>query len=312
MFNASSPNLAKILASDSIEKVCGDVFRKRGHEFVEHPGIKKDELIKIIGDYEGLVVRSGTKVTKEIMEAATKLKIIGRAGTGVDNIDVKAASSKGILVVNTPGGNTISTGELALSHILALARNIPQATASLKAGRWDRALYTGTELSGKVLGVIGVGRIGREVAKWCRGFGMTTIGYDPVLSEQSARSFGIDPVSLEELLKTADFITIHTPLTKETQYLFDTKTLAMCKKGVRIVNCARGGIIDEDALLAAINSGHVEGAALDVFEVEPPVEGSLELRKHPKVVVTPHLGASTFDAQVSIETSYKIKMLIYL
>ena len=169
----------------------------------------------------------------------------------------------------------------------------------MKAGRWDRSKYTGTELAGKTLGVIGVGRIGREVAKWCRGFGMATIGYDPVLSEQSARSFGIEPVSVEELFKNSDFITIHTPLTKETEYLLDAANLAKCKQGVRIVNCARGGIIDEVALLEAIKSGQVGGASLDVFEVEPPGEASLELRMHPNVVVTPHLGASTFDAQVS-------------
>jgi D-3-phosphoglycerate dehydrogenase len=278
--------------------VCGKVFKDRGHELVEKPGIKKDDLLKVIHEFDGLVVRSGTKVTKEIIDAGVNLKIIGRAGTGVDNIDVRAATSKGILVVNTPGGNTISTGELALSHILALARNIPQATASLKAGRWDRALYTGSELSGKTLGVIGVGKIGREVAKWCRGFGMTTIGYDPVLSEQNARNFGIEPVPLEELFKTADFITIHTPLTKETQHIVNAQSLAQCKRGVRIINCARGGIIDEVALLAALQSGQVGGAALDVFEIEPPGEESLALRKHPQVVVTPHLGASTFDAQV--------------
>lgn len=296
-YSSSRINLGKILASDAIESICGQVFKARGHELVEMPGIKKDELIKIIDQYDGLVVRSGTKVTKEIIDAGTKLKIIGRAGTGVDNIDVRAATSKGILVVNTPGGNTISTGELALSHILALARNIPQATAALKDGRWERTKYTGTELSGKVLGVIGVGRIGREVAKWCRSFGMSTIGYDPVLSETSARSFGITPVSVEELLTTSDFITIHTPLTKETQYLIDAAALAKCKKGVRIINCARGGIVHESDLLAAVKSGHVAGASLDTFEVEPPDASSLELRMHPNVIVTPHLGASTVDAQ---------------
>ena len=264
---------------------------------VEKPGIKKDELIKIIGEYDGLVVRSGTKVTKEIIDAGSKLKIIGRAGTGVDNIDVRAATAKGILVVNTPGGNTISTGELALSHILALARNIPQATASLKAGKWERSKYTGTELAGKTLGIIGVGRIGREVANWCRGFGMATIGYDPVMSEQSARGYGIDPVPLDELFAKSDFITIHTPLTKDTQYIINKASLDKCKKGVRIVNCARGGIVHEDDLLEAIKSGKVAGAALDVFEEEPPKESSLELRMHPNVVVTPHLGASTSDAQ---------------
>jgi D-3-phosphoglycerate dehydrogenase / 2-oxoglutarate reductase len=288
------------------------VFKERGHELVEMPGIKKEEILKIINQFDGLVVRSGTKVTKEIISAGVNLKMIGRAGTGVDNIDVRAATAKGILVVNTPGGNTISTGELALSHILALARNISQASASLKAGRWDRALYTGSELSGKKLGVIGVGKIGREVAKWCKSFGMTTIGYDPVLSEESARNFGIEPVPLDELFKTADFITIHTPLTKETQYLIDATNLAKCKKGVRIVNCARGGIIDEAALLSALNSGHVGGASLDVFEVEPPTEASLALRVHPHVVVTPHLGASTVDAQVRSLLHYTTMLCVAL
>lgn len=255
-------------------------------------------MLKVIGEYDGLVVRSGTKVTKDIIDAGVNLKIIGRAGTGVDNIDIRSATKKGILVVNTPGGNTVSTGELALAHILALARNIPQATAALKAGRWDRAKYTGTELAGKVLGVVGVGRIGREVAKRCRGFGMTTVGYDPVLSEQGARGVGVEPVQLDELLQTADFITVHTPLTKDTTHLFNADIFAKCKKGVRIINCARGGIIDEAALLEALTSGQVAGAALDVLEEEPPTATSLELRKHPHVVVTPHLGASTTDAQV--------------
>jgi D-3-phosphoglycerate dehydrogenase len=278
--------------------VCGDVFKSRGHELVEMPGIKKDELLKVIGDFDGLVVRSGTKVTSEIINASHKLKIIGRAGTGVDNIDVRSATTKGILVVNTPGGNTISTGELALAHILSLARNIPQASAALKNGKWARSQYTGTELSGKTLGVIGVGRIGREVANWCKGFGMSTIGYDPVLAESTARSYGIEPVSLDELFKNADFITIHTPLTKDTKYLLNAENLAKCKKGARIINCARGGIVDENALLEAIKSGHVAGAALDVLEKEPPSEESHELRMHPNVVVSPHLGASTTDAQV--------------
>ena len=296
------------MASDSIEPVCAATFKARGHELVEKPGIKKDDLLKIIHEYDGLVVRSGTKVTKEIIDAGTKLKIIGRAGTGVDNIDVRAATSKGILVVNTPGGNTISTGELALTHILAIARNIPQAVASLKAGRWDRAKYTGTELAGKTLGVIGVGKIGREVAKWCNGFGMTTVGYDPIISEQAARNFGISPVSLDELLKVSDFISIHTPLTRDTHYILDAAALAKCKKGVRIVNCARGGIINEKDLLEAIKSGHVGGASLDVLEVEPPTAESNELRMHPNVVVTPHLGASTSDAQERVAKDIALNM----
>lgn len=297
LYGATASNNARILASDPIEPVCAKVFTARGHELVEKPGIKKDELVKIIGEYDGLVVRSGTKVTKEIINAGVNLKVIGRAGTGVDNIDVPAATNKGILVVNTPGGNTISTAELTMGHILALARNIPQATASLKAGRWDRSKYTGTELTGKTLGVVGVGKIGREVAKWCKSLGMNVLGYDPVVSETSARGFGIEPAQLNDLLAKSDFITIHTPMTKETENLFDAKNIAKCKKGVRIINCARGGIINEIDLLAAIKSGHVAGAALDTLEVEPPVEASLELRKHPNIVMTPHLGASTFDAQ---------------
>lgn len=297
LYSRSLPPMARILASDSIEPICGKVFKDRGHELVERPGIQKDELIKIIGDFDGLVVRSGTKVTKDIINAASNLKIIGRAGTGVDNIDVRSATSKGILVVNTPGGNTISTAELALTHILALARNIPQATAALKAGRWDRAKYTGTELTGKTLGVLGVGKIGREVAKWCIGFGMNVVGYDPVLAESSARSHGIEPVTVDQLLAKSDFITIHTPLTNETHHLFNTENLSKCKKGVRIVNCARGGIIDEHALLTALNSGQVGGAGLDVLEVEPPTDSSKDLRMHPNVIVSPHLGAGTVDAQ---------------
>jgi D-3-phosphoglycerate dehydrogenase len=296
--NCSKRSFAKILASDSIEKICATTFVSRGHILDEKPGIKREDLIKIIGEYDGLVVRSGTKVTKEIIDAGVNLKVIGRAGTGVDNIDVRAATNNGILVVNTPGGNTISTGELAMTHILALARNIPQATAALKQGRWDRNKYTGSELSGKTIGIIGVGRIGREVAKWCQGFGMTTIGYDSILSEQSARSFGIEPVTLDDLFAKSDFITLHTPLTKETSNLICKDNINKCKKGVRIINCARGGIVNEQDLLEGIKSGIVGGAALDVFEVEPPDVSSEELRMHPNVVVSPHLGASTIDAQV--------------
>lgn len=305
-YSLTRNNNAKILASDNIEKICGEVFRSRGHELIELPGLKKEELITIIKDYDGLVVRSATKVTKDVINAGTNLKIIGRAGTGVDNIDCQYATNKGILVVNTPGGNTVSTAELAVSHILALARNIPQATAALKEGRWDRALYTGSELSGKVIGVIGLGRIGREVAQRCKGFGMITIGYDPLLSESASRKYDVEPVSLDEIFEKSDFITIHTPLTKETKYLIDKVNLAKCKKGVKIINCARGGIIQEDDLLEAVKSGHVGGVSLDTLEIEPPVESSLELRKHPNVIVTPHLGASTIDAQVFFSYLYDI------
>ncbi len=292
--------MAKILASDPIDSLCASTFAKFGHELVETPGISKADLIACIHEYDGLVVRSGTKVTKEIIAKASNLKVIGRAGTGVDNIDVASATNSGILVVNTPGGNTVSTGELALSHILSIARNIPQATAALKDGRWERSKYTGTELSGKTLGVIGLGRIGSEVAKWSRGFGMTTVGYDPVLSASVARENNIEPVTLDELFGKADFITIHAPLTKETADLINKENIAKMKDGVRIVNCARGGIVNEEDLLEALNSGRVGGAAIDVLLHEPPVESSRALREHPNVVFSPHLGASTQDAQVRV------------
>jgi len=256
----------------------------------------------------GLVVRSATKVTKDILAAATNLKVVGRAGTGVDNIDTPAATMQGVLVVNTPGGNTISTAELTFTHMLALSRNIPQAVASLKAGKWERSKYTGTELTGKTLAVIGLGRIGREVARWGRAFGMTTIGFDPIVSAAAARSAGIEPVPLDELWAKADFITLHTPLTKDTRYLINADTLRKCKKGVRIINCARGGIIDEKALLEALESGHVGGASLDVYETEPPGEAERPLINHPRIVSTPHLGANTKDAQVRVAKDIAIQL----
>lgn len=285
------------MATDPIEPICGQIFTERGHEFTQVKGLTPEKIKEILPQYDALVIRSGTKVTKDIISAGTNLSIIGRAGTGVDNIDIRAATKKGILVANTPGGNTTSTAELTMAHILALARNIPQATASLKAGKWDRSKYTGVELTGKTLGIIGVGNIGKEVAKWCRGFGMNVIGYDPIMSQHAALQAKIEPVSLDEIFEKSDFITVHTPLNSETQYLINANTLAKCKKGVRIINCARGGIIDEAALLDALNSGHVAGASLDTFEIEPPIESTLELRQHPHVIVTPHLGASTYDAQ---------------
>lgn len=296
-YSNSTPSLVKVLASDSIEGICGATFKSRGHELVEMPGIKKDELIKVIADYEGLVVRSGTKVTREIIDAGVNLKVIGRAGTGVDNIDVPYATNKGILVVNTPGGNTVSTAELAVAHIMSLARNVSQGTSSLKAGQWNRSKLTGSELHNKVLGIVGIGKIGKEVARCLKGLGMKVIGYDPIMSSEAALSAGITSVSLEELFSACDFISLHTPLTKETENLFNAANIAKCKQGVRIVNCARGGIVNEADLLEALNSGHVAGAALDTFVTEPPTADSLALRTHPKTVISPHLGASTEDAQ---------------
>lgn len=236
----STPSaLAKILASDSIEGVCGSTFKSRGHELVELPGMSEAELLKVIPEYEGLVVRSSTKVTKKVIDAGVNLKMIGRAGTGVDNIDVRAATGRGILVVNTPGGNTISTAELAVSHILALARHIPQATASVKSGKWERSKYSGMELTGKTLGVIGMGKIGKEVAQKCAAFGMSVVCYDPIVSEGTIRAQGFNPVSLDELFESSHFITVHTPLTKETKNVINATSLSQCMPGVRIINCAR-------------------------------------------------------------------------
>lgn len=257
-----------------------------------------EELKTIIKDYDALVVRSGTKVTKDIIEAATKLKVIGRAGVGLDNVDAEAASKRGIIVMNTPGGNTISTAEHTMSLILSLSRNIPQANASLREGRWDRQKYMGVELYGKTLGIVGLGRIGTEVAKRAAAFGMKVIAYDPFLTVEKALDVGVELVDLKEILKRSDYITIHTPITDETKHMFGDDEFALVKPGVRIINCARGGVIDEPALARAIESGKVIGAALDVFEVEPPKDNPL--LKSDKVVTTPHLGASTEEAQVNV------------
>lgn len=253
-----------------------------------------------IGDLDALIVRSATKVTAKALAAATKLKVIGRAGVGVDNVNVEAATERGIVVMNTPGGNTISTAEHTFSLLLSLARKIPQAHASMAAGKWDRKSFEGTELCGKTLGIVGMGRIGGEVARRAIGFGMNVVAYDPYLVQSRARSLQVELADdLAALLARADFITVHMPMTAETKNILNAKTLAQCKKGVRIVNCARGGLVEEAALLEALKSGQVAGAALDVYEKEPPAE-DFPFRALPNVVLTPHLGASTSEAQESV------------
>ncbi len=288
----------KILISDPIEQSCVDILTREGFQVDAKPGIPANELKSIIGDYDALVVRSGTKVTADIIAQAKNMKVIGRAGAGVDNIDVEAASRRGIIVMNTPGGNTISTAEHTVSLLLSLARNIPHAQMSLIQGKWERKKYMGTELFGKTLGVVGLGKVGREVAVRCQSFGMNVIGFDPVLSSDVALKLKIELVSLDEIYRRSDFITVHTPLNDETRGLLNEKTIAQCKKGVRLINCARGGIIDEAALLAALNSGQVSGAALDVYMSEPPKDNPLV--QHPHIVCTPHLGASTEEAQEKV------------
>ncbi|MFA5084773.1 MAG: phosphoglycerate dehydrogenase [Candidatus Omnitrophota bacterium] len=290
----------KVLISDSLSKEAVDILTKEPELKVDvNTKLTPEELKKVIKDYDALLVRSATKVNKDVIAAADKLKIIGRAGVGLDNVDIGAASKKGIIVVNTPGGNTISTAEHAFSMMLALSRSIPQADLSMKNGAWDRKKFMGVELYGKTLGIVGLGRIGTEVAKRALSFGMKVVAYDPYLSLERAKELGIESSDLTGLLKQADYITVHTPLTQETKHVISDKEFDIMKKGVRLINCARGGIIDETSLIKAIESGKVAGAALDVYENEPPAKDS-KLIKSDKLVLTPHLGASTEEAQVNV------------
>src|ERR1039458_3014711 len=257
------------------------------------------ELLPVVKDVVAMVVRSETKVTSKVIEAAPLLRVVGRAGVGVDNVDVEAATEHGVVVMNTPAGNTIATAELTFTHILCGARPVPQAAASMKAGQWDRKSYSGMELFRKTLGIIGLGRIGSEVAKRAQAFGMRVLAYDPYLAPSRAKAIQVEASTLDELLAQSDFITVHMPLTDDTRYLIDEAALAKMKKGVRLFNCARGGIIRESALVAALKSGHVGAAGLDVYEDEP-LGADSELRRLPNVVLTPHLGASTAEAQDAV------------
>ena len=290
----------KILISDKLEKEGLDILSADKNFQVDCKfGIPAAELKAIIGDYDALIVRSGTQVTAEILENANKLKVIGRAGVGLDNVDLSAATKKGVVAMNTPAGNTTSTAEHTMSLIMALSRNIPQAVASLKGGKWERSKFTGVELYAKTLGIIGLGRIGTTVAKMAQAFGMVTIGYDPYLSAEIAAKNGIKLVDLEEIYKTADYITVHIPKTDETTNMIGDKEIALMKKSVRLINCARGGIIEEAALIKALQEKRIAGAAVDVYDVEPP-DFSSTLFKLDNCVTTPHLGASTSEAQVNV------------
>jgi len=292
--------MIKILVSDPLSEEGLKVLREVKEFQVDvKTDFKPDALKEAIKDYDALIVRSATKVNKEIISAAAKLKVVGRAGVGLDNVDLEAATKKGIIVMNTPAGNTISTAEHTMSMILALSRNIPVANASMKKGEWKRSKFMGVELYNKSLGVVGFGRIGKEVAKRALSFGMKVLAYDPFLSREVAESLGVEVVELKHILENADYITFHTPLTDETRHMISVKELEMMKSGVRLINCARGGIIDEQALANAVKSGKVIGAALDVFEAEP-LPADSELLKLDNVVLTPHLGASTEEAQVNV------------
>ncbi|KAG5307984.1 SERA dehydrogenase, partial [Acromyrmex insinuator] len=307
-----SINFRSILISDPVDESCGALLAEHDVPVTTKYKLPKDELIKELQNHDALIVRSETKVTADIFAACPNLRVVGRAGTGVDNIDLQAATRKGVVVLNTPGGNSISACELTCALISALARNVAQAAQSLKEGRWDRKLYSGYELSGKTLAILGTGRIGREVAHRMQSFGMNIVAYDPFLTDEIAAQLGIRNLNTEEIWPIADYITVHTPLMPETKNLINATTLAKCKKGVYIVNVARGGIVDEEALLNSLKSGHCGGAALDVFVEEPPKNAiTLELIKHPKVVATPHLGASTEEAQqrVAVEIAQQFLAL---
>jgi D-3-phosphoglycerate dehydrogenase / 2-oxoglutarate reductase len=286
----------KVLISDNVSKECVEILKASDEiEVTFNTKLTPEEFKNILGEYDALIVRSATKVREDVLSSAGKLKVIGRAGAGVDNIDVKKATDLGIVVMNTPGGNTVSTAEHAFSLMMSLARNIPQADKSVKEGLWNPKKYMGVELRGKTLGIIGLGNIGRAVAQRAVAFQMRVIGVDPFISVEMAERMGIELSPIERVWEESDFITVHTPLNDSTRHLINAGTLAKCKNGVRIINCARGGIVDEAAVFAAMESGKVAGAALDVYEHEPPVNNPLVMSE--KVVSTPHLGASTTEAQ---------------
>ncbi len=302
----------RVLISDKLSAAAVQIFKDRGIEVDFQPdlGKDKDKLAEIIGNYDGLAIRSATKVTPKILENAARLKVVGRAGIGVDNVDLPASSAKGVIVMNTPFGNSITTAEHAIAMMFALAREIPAADASTQAGKWEKNRFMGVELTGKTLGIIGCGNIGSIVADRGVGLRMKVIAFDPFLSAERALDMGVEKVELEDLLARADFITLHTPLTEKTKNILSAENLAKTKKGVRIINCARGGLVDEVALRAALDSKHVAGAAFDVFTVEPAETNPLF--GHPNVVCTPHLGAATTEAQENVALQVAEQMSDYL
>jgi len=301
----------KVLISDKISSEALDIFKKNDSIEVDYnPEISHEDLIKEIGKYSALVIRSRTKVKADVIENAENLKVVGRAGIGVDNVDRDAATSKGILVMNTPGGNTVTTAEHAVSMMMSLARKIPFACGSMKDGKWEKSKFMGVELFNKTLGIIGMGRIGSIVASRANGLKMKVIAYDPYLSEDSAKKQNVSLVTLDELLNESDFITVHTPLSDATKHIIGRDNLKKVKKGVRIINCSRGGTVDEAALLDALNDGTVAGAALDVYEEEPPKDS--DIVKHENVICTPHLGASTVEAQSNVAIAIAEQISDYL
>lgn len=304
--------MPKVLVSDDLAPQGLEVLRQaRGIELIEKPGLSVGELLEIIPEVDGLVIRSGTKVTADVLAVASNLRVVGRAGIGVDNVDVAAATAHGIAVLNTPDGNAVTTAEHAIALLVSLARHIPQATASMKAGKWEKKKFQGMELYDRTLGVIGLGNIGRIVANRAQGLGMKVIAYDPPIAPEAVAKLGVELVSLEELFSRADAITVHVPKTKETTGILNAAAFALTRPGVLLVNAARGGIIDEADLLVALDAGQVGGAAIDVFDEEPP-PADHPLLAHERVICTPHLGASTEQAQVNVSVAVAEQVRDYL
>ena len=302
--------MPRVLISDKLSPAAVEIFRTRGISVDLKPGLSPAELRAIIGEYDGLAIRSATKVTKELLDVAPKLRVVGRAGIGVDNVDVKSATERGVVVMNTPNGNAVTTAEHAIAMMFALARQIPEATASTRAGKWEKNRFMGVELTAKTLGLIGCGNIGSIVAERAIGLRMRVVAYDPYLTEKRALQLGVEKVELADLLARADVITLHTPLTDATRNILSREAIAACKHGVRIVNCARGGLVDEAALAEALGTGQVAGAALDVFETEPATASPLFLLDN--VVCTPHLGAATSEAQENVALQVADQMSDFL
>jgi D-3-phosphoglycerate dehydrogenase / 2-oxoglutarate reductase len=302
----------KVLISDALSTAAVAIFKDRGLEvdFQPNLGKDKDKLADAINGFDGLAIRSATKVTAKLLEKANGLKVIGRAGIGVDNVDIPAATARGIIVMNTPFGNSITTAEHAITLMLSLARQIPEADASTRAGKWEKNKFLGVEIFGKTLGIIGCGNIGSIVADRALGMKMKVVAYDPFLSDERALDLGVEKVALEELLRRADFLTLHTPLTEKTKNIINAETLKLTRKSLRLINCARGGLVDEAALFEALSSGRIAGAALDVFTTEPATDNPLFAL--PNVVCTPHLGASTTEAQENVALQIAEQMADYL
>jgi D-3-phosphoglycerate dehydrogenase / 2-oxoglutarate reductase len=304
-------NQTKIFVADEVSDSGLEPLRAAGFTVEKRTGLASEELVQAVRDCEGLVVRSETKVTADLMGRSPRLRVVGRAGVGVDNIDVPSATARGIVVMNAPDGNTITTAEHTMALLIALARSVPQANSSLRSGLWERKSFIGVELQGKTLGIIGLGRIGRAVASRARAFGMTSVAFDPFIAPEQARDLEIEVAPLDEVFARADFLTVHTPLTNETRGIVGREAFSRMKRGVRIINCARGGLIDEAALAEAITEGIVSGAALDVFEKEPP-PADHPLLALPQVIATPHLGASTTEAQEGVAFTVAEQMRDYL